>query len=394
MIHIGNNIVDVLNLMLASPIDYAQLRVLPFPVSNKTKLIKLFSKRIGELYRTNQIGNPPKNALPFLFEIMGNRSQMENMVYYRDGKINLAYFKPRALNLNIKILALDGTASQPVWHQMLDEVPNILEIDYQYKNVYQLNGARYPITSWKRGNKVAERLCNIIDRIAEKKRRHVLVVATKDVIKKISKISKCKNKEYAVYYNLRSKNSYWKKCDTIILALEPNPPQEKIISCVALSEWPESVWRLIFREEEKRQAIGRIRQNLKETPDGEPRQETEVYIFPSTGVIKGKRYSDLLQEARVISIENLSDMINNDGFYNEENEMEILILRECPTTMKDVEKRYNLNHYKVQRYFLYLEREGFMERLYGKYEITERGVQRLPLKDQATKGKRNGTFAE
>jgi len=143
-----------------------------------------------------------------------------------------------------------------------------------------------------------------------------------------------------------------------------------------------------------RQAIGRIRQNLKETPDGEPRQETEVYIFPSTGVIKGKRYSDLLQEARVISIENLSDMINNDGFYNEENEMEILILRECPTTMKDVEKRYNLNHYKVQRYFLYLEREGFMERLYGKYEITERGVQRLPLKDQATKGKRNGTFAE
>ncbi len=393
-IHFNVDIINVLNLMLASPIDYTELRHSSFPNNKRIKLLQVFSKRLGELYRTRQITEVPKNALPFIFEIMDNRSQMENMFYYRDGKINLAYFKPNALNLGIKILALDGTASIPVWQQMLNGDPNILSIDYQYKNVYQLNGARYPIMSWKRGIKVAGRLCALIDRISAKKKRHVLVVATKDVIKKISKISKAKNKEYAVYYNLRSKNSYWKKCDTIILALEPNPPQEKIISCVALSQWPETVWRLIFREEEMRQAIGRIRQNLKETPDGEPRQETEVYIFPSTGVIRGKRYSDLLPEARVISVENLSDMLDNDGFYDEDNEMEMLILRECPTNMKEIQEKYNLNHYKVQRYFLYLEREEFIVKNHGTYQITDRGIKRLPLRDQAAKDKLNGAYAE
>lgn len=392
-IHLSPSIIEVLNLMLASPLEYDRLRTMPFP-SDKIKIMQKFSKRIGELYRTNQISEPPKNALSFLFEIMENRSQLEHMIYYREGKINLSYFKPNALNLGIKILALDGTASIPVWHQMLGGEPNILSIDYQYKNVFQLNAARYPITSWKKGNKVATKLCKLIDRIAKRKTRNVLVVATKDVIRKISKISKAKNKEYAVYYNLRSKNSYWKKCDTVILALEPNPPQEKIISCVALSEWPESVWRLIFREEEMRQAIGRIRQNLLETPDGEKRQLPEVYIFPSTGVIKGKRYSDLLPEARVISLENLSDMLDIDGFYNEENEMEIIILRECPTNMKSIEQKYKINHYKALRYFLYLEREGFMVNEDGKYEITDRGIKRLPLKDQASRGTINRTYAE
>jgi hypothetical protein len=375
-------------LLLEHELDYEKLMRISMSQINFDRENKRFSFRIGEAYINDELNEIPVNLIPFLYEIFSRKTanSIKHMIYLYKGKINLAYFNSTALNLGMKIIALDGTADKSVWEHMLNNNNiEIFPIDYQYENAYQLNDHRYPISSWKKGDVTAKNLCALIDKIAEKKRRKVLIVGTKYVHFKASKFLQTKNHEFATYYNLRSRNSYWKHCDTVILACEPNPPQEKINRCVALSGWNENIWRRIFREEEMLQAIGRLRQNIPKTEDGEEREKLEVYILPWTGVTGYCSY--LLKEANVLSKDNLLYMLECGDFFKERLLYENIILSECPTNPTKIRDKYHYSYEKTKRYFLFLEREGYITKIRsGLYDITERGLAKLSPKTKETKG--------
>ena len=393
-------IVNLVEMMYRDTLDYDQIRTINLSQLNAIGQNKNISRGIANLYQSGQIDHIPPNITPFLFEIFAriNDSSLEHMMYYREGFLNLSYFKPDALDLRLKIIGLDGTANRPVWEHMLDtDAFEIFNIDYQYKNAYQLDGGRYPITSWRmKGSTIPARLCTFIDNIASKKKRHVLFVGTKAVNKIAAKLLTAKNIDYAVYYNLRSKNEFYKKCDTVVLGVEPNPPQEKINACVSLSGWEESIWRRIFREEEMLQAIGRLRQNIIiiEIDGSETiiRERMEVYILPSTGVgddpkvIDKIHYSNLLPEATVLSKSNLTDMLDGVGGFQTKLLYENLILACCPTTIKEFTDTHNIGRRTTEKYFRYMIRHELIKRMKKKYDITGKGRNKLLIEEKEDRG--------
>jgi len=385
---LDNEIVRIIEILVMKPIDYDALDAITLDNLSRYDLNTAFSGSVATLFQQGAISVIPKNIIYYLFEIWDrkDRHDLEQMLYYskKGDPLNICYFKQDALNVGLKILGLDGTATKSVWDHMLLDNVEIFSIDYQYTNAYQLNGGEYPIMSWKHGDQTAIKLCKLIDQITITKKRKVLIVGTKYVNRKIAKFTKVKNHQFATYYNLRSKNEYYKKCDTVILSHAPNPPPEKIISVVSLSGWPEKIWRHIFREEEMLQAIGRLRQNIKYIDDGNiQREKMEIYILPRTGVEKNGNYSELLHEALVISFKNLEAMLNSSGFFDALKMYELLILKECPTNLNEMSKILNVSRYSIKPYFDYLVRNKFIEyEKHGKYRITKEGLERLPIEDQ------------
>jgi hypothetical protein len=390
-------IVRIVETLLIPPFNYDRLLNIPLVDLDRKEVMRKWVHRLSELYIQNGVREIPKNILPFLFEIYEQlpKKDIQKMIYYKDGIINFTYFKSNALDLGrIKILGLDGTASSLVWDSMLKTKVDIFPIDYRYKDetVFQLNGGKYPIMSWKyKESSTPASLCRLIDLIASKKKRKVLIVGTNVINHKVASLCKCKNREFALYYSLRSKNEYYKNCDTVILTCQPSPPPEKIQSSVSLSEWSVETWRRIYTQEEMLQAIGRLRQNIEVIKqDGyEPiiREPTMVYIFPSTDVERGERTSLLVPEARVLSKQNLYSSLRDNEFFAESQLYQNELLPLMPISIKRFAELKGMSFYKAKAYFMYLLKDKLIEEASkGVYDITQRGIKKLNVANQHAKG--------
>ncbi len=384
-------IIHTANLLIADPLDYEALLRVDFTM-NQYITNKYFSDKVAEFFTRGDMDEVPINILPFLFEIFArkNINPIEQMIYYRSGYLNLSYFKPDALNLGLKIIGLDGTADERVWTSMLGSDDYILRrIDYEYSNAYQLTGGRYPITSWRKKNSnVPARICALVDLIAKNKKRNVLCIGTKYVNAKAAKMITARNVEFATYYALRSLNEFYKTCDTIILMCEPNPPQEKILSCVTLSGWSEEIWRRIFREEEMLQAIGRLRQNIL-TYKEIIREKMEVYILPSTGIDKLSDTPSLMHEAVPLSMNVLSYHLKVYGGVDNIMLPRQVVLNDLPISLDAIIKKYHdvFKPSLLKKTFGQLLREGLINKPRKKvYSITEQGLKKLNIKAKEARG--------
>ena len=99
-----------------------------------------------------------------------------------------------------------------------------------------------------------------------------------------------------MYYNLRSRNEYYEDCDTCIITHEPNIPPLQMDIMKNVVGWDAELLRELMTRSEIKQAIGRIRQNIKKTPHGRKRKLVEVYILPGTMKSKQK----IIPEAKLI----------------------------------------------------------------------------------------------
>ena len=384
--HLPEQLIILVDALLQPEIPYDSILHMDLSTLSVYTITRKFSEGIAEMLQQHAITVIPHNILNFLFELMKHRNpcRITHMIYYRENILNLTYFNDNALQLGLRILALDGTANKLVWREMLGS-DNIHGVDYRYNNAWQVNAGRYSIGSWRfHGNLLPLKLCGFIDRIAAIKKRNVLIVGTKAVCGKVQKFTTATNLEYAIYYNLRSRNEYYKTCDTVILACEPNPPQEKIDSCVSVSGWAEEVWRIIFRDEEMLQAVGRIRQNIA-VVNGVERESPEVIIFPNTGIDKSRKISNLMPEAHIISLDNLDSILTINGFMDEKFCCETVILMSCPSSQihlyEIVEKMgIPMTRFAVNKYIQTLLRDGIIKDIGKKvYDLTTDGYQRLSI---------------
>jgi hypothetical protein len=409
-----DELIQLMDYIGREDINYDEIRRLNFSRINAIRTNTDFSSRVAELYHNGVIAEVPPNIVPILFEIM-NRigpNEIEDMIYYneRSRSYNLVYFTANALSLGLRIIGLDGTANDEVWEAMLGtDNFDTFERDHTYWNVYQLGGGRYPISTWKKNESVQNSLCELIDMIARRKKRDVLVLGTKWSNRVVSMKTKSKNVRYATFYNLRSFNDFYKHCDTLILPIEPNPPQDSIDSYVALSEWDEKLWRKIVREEEMLQGIGRIRQNIKYLTNGKDeegndiisvqREEIEIFIFPSTGVRKINTFNidvtdikdplekmdhkiidkipTLLPEATVISMKELKLYLTDKIDLSERSSIIDNILDICPTTQKEIMDKLGYGRARTRKYINYMLQRKLIETKGRNYDITERGYRKL-----------------
>jgi hypothetical protein len=418
-------ILEILNEFLRPTLDYDRIRRIRLLNLKEVEVTKRYTKRLAEKMRDGTIQTVPIDLINFLFRMWENMTEdnIEHMIYKQNDKLNLNYFNSNPLDLGVKIIGLDGTASKIVWDHMLHtslvEGDTLYRIDNTYcydkanncySLAYQCGGARYPISSWRRSKETAVHLCKLFDKIAAlDKSGKVLIVGTYYINSLINKYLKAKNVQFAKYYNLRSFNKYYKECDTVIIACEPNIPPDKMETCMALSGWDYETWHRIYTEEEMLQAIGRLRANIQVTPNGRQRSlPLKVFIFPSTGV-KGycpvcNKYYDrgtvrcscgkllvntptLLPEARLITNSKIQEMDIFGNIIDDDQLLRQRILSACPTNPftfynGDVSRR------KLQNRFNIMVEEGLIEHVKGGlYQLTRKGFDSLP---QAEKEARQG----
>jgi len=179
----------------------------------------------------------------------------------------------------------------------------------EYKNTYQMKTyARYPTSTWVKsvpGEKLSLsnsglKLCELIREICKRKKHNVLLCCTKRIRKLITEYLKenykKSNYRFAMYYNLRSRNEYYEDCDTCIITHEPNIPPLQMDIMQNVIGWDAELLRELMTRSEIKQAIGRIRQNIKFTPYGRKRKQVEVYILP--GAMESKQ--KIIPEAKLV----------------------------------------------------------------------------------------------
>lgn len=218
-------------------------------------------------------------------------------------------------NLPLPIIALDATAKNSAWDALLNDRCKIEHIDLEYQNIYQLHTkARYPVSTWitrqNRTQFLSEsgiRLAQLVQRICERKKYDVLLCANKRLQKLLTKYLRKNygrtNYQFANYYNLRSRNSFYERCDTCIITHEPNIPPLQMNIVSSITGWDISLLQDLMTRSEILQAIGRIRQNIKTTPNGRTRKKIEVYIFP------GGSDEKIIPEAKLLSFNRMADGI-------------------------------------------------------------------------------------
>ena len=352
-----DDLIRFIELIMDRKLDYSEIEKIDLKQKALIKNVKKFGRKVYDLWKSGSIAKIPKNIINQIYKIsfyFGTKN-IEKMIQSRKYTVKLSYFNPEIISqLHIKkIIALDGTATREVWEKMLGTTPDIMIAGVQYNHAYQLKDYRYPISSWigyKKAsgpNHTPDRLCKMIDKISLRKERNTLVVCTKKIQKIIEK--KCKIKrskrhkklgwnriEFANYYNLRGMNDYYKRCDTVVLAHEPNPPQIEIETFTELSAWSEKIWRTVYREEEMQQAVGRIRENLKEYSAGKKRGLVEVFIFPNTDVIDFD--SNLLPDAEVMSYIELDKLLNKRFSYEKMRNSQKIIMDNLPSNISNLIK--------------------------------------------------------
>lgn len=238
----------------------------------------------------------PKDFIEWFTRIKRNmdRRKIENMIVkknksaYTSKNIYFMCYDTNALsNIPFKIIGLDGTADIDIWSNITNKTPSVFDKAYEYRNIYQLTGGEYPLASWvkpgmKELRETGKRLCRLIDNISERKKEKVLIICTKALERFIRKNTKASNLIYGNYYYLRSRNDFYIKADTVILACQPNIPQFQIECFSKLSDWEPKIWRKVFTDEEMIQGVGRIREDLAVvTENKRVREKREAFIFPS-----------------------------------------------------------------------------------------------------------------
>jgi len=387
-----DDLIRFIELIMQKLIDYDELEKINLKKNRLPNNIRNFGEKAYELWKMGSISKVPKNIINHIYKISSyfGYKNIEKMVQSRKWTVKLSYFNPEIISqLNIKkIIALDGTATKNVWEKMLGASPDMMVAGVKYRHAYQMKDYRYPISTWvgyKIGsgyNPTPDRLCKMIDKIAARKERNTLVICTKKIqaiIENKCKIKRTKkdkvlgvNKiEFANYYALRGLNDFYKRCDTVILAHEPNPPQSEIETYIDLSGWKEEIWRTVYREEEMQQAIGRVRENIKEWMKGKRRQTIEVFVFPNTGV-KGFD-SSLLPDAEVMSYNELNKMLDNRLSYGKMRNAQLKIITSLPESISGLMRVTGLTRTKVKKYVNYLEKKGYIVNTgRGKYETTKK----------------------
>jgi len=224
---------------------------------------------------------------------------------------NIDYFK----DLPVPVIALDATADITAWNTLLNDNCLHTKIDMEYKNLYQLRSSgRYPVSTWikveeneKILSETGKKLCDLIIQICKRKRRAVLICSNKRIKKEIenylNKHYKKKNYQFAIYYNLRSRNEFYQTCDTCIVSHEPNIPPLQLEIMHNVIDWDVDLLNELMTTSEMKQGIGRARQNIIITPDGRTRENVEIYILP--GAMRDEVPYKILEEAKLVSYENM-----------------------------------------------------------------------------------------
>lgn len=294
---------------------YQRLQLHDFQEEYNTLLLRLISNKV--------IDYPPKNLIfniSLIYSDKPTRDKLKWMIYKQkwDGwsrpgiyitTSNVKYFK----NIPIPIIALDATADIKAWNALLNDNCKQEKIDIIYKNMYQLRSkGRYPVSTWitiednkKKLSDSGIRLCNLIIEICKRKNNAVLICSNKRIKRMISQyLSKNydrSNYEFAIYYDLRGRNEYYEKCDTCIIAHEPNIPPLQLDIMENVIGWDRELLRNLMTYSEILQAIGRIRQNILVTPNGRIRENIEIYVLPGT-LEEDKK---VVEEAKIIPYNNM-----------------------------------------------------------------------------------------
>jgi len=348
---------------------------------NFDKFKEQYDIEILNLIRKKRILSPPQEILHYLSEIHKVKPSVEKlrwMIYktknnqWHRGMIHLTISNlPSFLSLPIKVIALDGTADLETWKNVLGDDCTSISFDIEYKNTYQLIGARNPVSTIIKNGKLSgsgKRLFDLLATICENKEGKVLICCTKRVQTLLAKEFKKRyidNYVFATYFNLRSRNSYYEECDTCVVFHEPNIPPFQVEIIRELLRWPEDVVIKVHREDEMKQGIGRERQNIPITPRGRKRGLREIYIFSSTG------YNRLVPEAKY--------MISNDMYaYIKGGKKRLFFekLREilgkyCPASKTKLKTLLGLPTTKFNHILRILEEEGVVKVSWGKVEYLE-----------------------
>jgi len=342
-----------------------------------------------ELVRRKKIKSPPEDILHYILEIIKrqpSRDKLEWVIHktvetvWHKSRLyltisNIPYFK----NLPVKVIALDGTADLPVWKSVLGDDCTAITFDLQYKNVYQMIGARNPTSTIVKSGELSSsglRLYELLKRICEYKKRkykvsgykvkevNVLICCSyriQQLLKKKFKKDKITNFEFATFYKLRSRNSYYEYCDTCVLFHEPNIPpfQTEIIKNVLNFDY--DTIRLIHREDEMKQGIGRLRQNIPVTPQGRKREKLrEIFIFSSTG------YKKLFPDARYMRYGDMLSYVSGGKKRLYFDTIRNFITEHTPISKTKLGKHLDLSYSKVNRLVSILEKEGDVKVEWGK----------------------------
>ena len=192
----------------------------------------------------------------------------------------------------------------------------------------------------------------------------VLVCCTyriQKLLEKRLKKEKISNVEFATFYNLRSRNSYYENCDTCVVFHEPNIPpfQTEIIKNVLGFDYDTIM--LIHREDEMKQAIGRLRQNIPITPQGREREKNrEIFIFSSTG------YKKLFPDSRYMTYEDMLAYARGGKKRLYFDTMKEFIEENTPISKSKLTDHLGLSYAKVNRLIHLLEKEGDVKAEWGK----------------------------
>lgn len=318
-------IMNLLNEMTlaTNTIDMNYVKVHDIINSNRgldfNKFQEEFDSLLLRLVSDKIIKEPPRNLIYLFSRIYEQNPDIDTLRYniYKKkdsnwGKggfyinvSNLDYFQ----SLPLPIIALDATADILAWNTLLGKECESERIDIEYKHIYQLKSyGKYYTSSWityKNGKEVlsstGKRLAQIIQKICNRKDHSVLICSSKrirsHINKYLSKHYNRKNYKFAIFYNLRSRNSFYEECDTCIIAHQPGIPPEQVEIRKAVLGWTPDLIKNLLTTCEIKQAIGRIRQNIKITPSGRVRDKVEVYIFP--GALREK--NKLVKEAKLIN---------------------------------------------------------------------------------------------
>jgi len=314
-------VVDFLSFLLDYDIDYSRLAGLIMTRRNLdlSTFVKEYDTTLLRLIGNKEIAKIPENILYSIMKIYNDNplvKKLKWMIYeikedYWVQKgiylttSNTQYFK----NIKIPIVCLDATADIKAWNTLLNDNCRYEKIDMEYKNIYQLSGGNYPVSSWvdtfdnEKLSSTGERLCDLIIEICKRKENAALVCSNKRIKKLIrsylKKNYKGKNYKFAIFYSLRGKNEFYENCDTCIVAHEPNIPEFQLDILENVIGWDRKLLKELMTDSEIKQAIGRIRQNILLTPTGRIREKIEIFVFPG-----GKSEDDkIVEEAEIIPYE-------------------------------------------------------------------------------------------
>lgn len=382
------------------------------------KFYNRYEETLLDLVSNDKIKEVPKS---FLFNIIKIHEENPNflrikwmiykntkgMMYQRGIYLtvsNVKYFR----NFQMPIIVLDATADVNVWKALLGKNINVnrLDIDIEYKNLYQLKtDAHYPASTWTKikDNKVSmsksgERLMKLIVYILKTKKKCVLLCSNKKVWNLIEGYLKgnhsdINNYRFANYYNLRSRNDFYEDCDTCILTHEPNIPQLQIEIIGNSIDWDEDLLHDLMTRCEMRQAMGRIRQNILETPHGRDRvkrgrksdEKIEIYVLP--GAIEQRNKID--EKAMLVEYEMLL------GGYKSPIPNKILDCMDYKTPRNMIEicelfnkkTKLNITERKLKPVLLKLRSDGFIRRIPNKGHIRVKDIKEIQKSRYVENGK-------